>query len=152
MNSAFQRGARFAPQRRRPAAINVAPLIDVLFLLLIFLLLSTTFKVRPALELELPRAPGAGASPVRPVVLSILKDGTYRLQGQWVSPRDLASHLGNLAEGDDALALSVEVDRGAPAEALVLALDSARASGYKHVDMPTVRATKGNANGGNGEP
>ena len=152
MSGAFQRGRRFAARRRRPSAINVTPLVDVLFLLLIFLLLSTTFKMRPALELDLPRAPGTGLSPAKPAVLAVLHDGTYRVQGLWVSPGDLAAHLANLAQGDGDRALTVEVDRSAPAEALVFALDAAHSSGYKQVDMPTVSPTERNPNGGHGEP
>lgn len=137
--SGFERGKRFYSPRRRSLAINVAPLIDVLFLLLIFLLVSTTFKVRPALRVELPRTPGREGKPVEKLALVIGKGGVYFVNGKETAPKDLEKRLRELRETTRREGVDVEVDRAAPSEALVFALDAARAAGYKQVSMPTVR-------------
>ena len=153
MISAFQKGKRLLEPRRRSFAINVTPLIDVLFLLLIFLLLSTTFKLQPVLKVDLPRAHGSTTAPAREHTLTILKSGTYALEGQWVAPRDLLRRLEGLRRRTGAGSLALEVDRDADAEALVYALDAARASGYKQIDLPTIpRARERDSHGGNGKP
>lgn len=149
MTAAFQKGPRFGAPRKRSFAINITPLIDVLFLLLIFLLISTTLRVRPALDLDLPRTRGSGASPAERHTLSILRDGSYHLQGRWVSPGDLPSRLEGLYRRAGEDSLSVEVDRNANSESLVYALDVARQSGYKQINLPTVIVSGSPGHGGN---
>ena len=146
--SAFESGRRFYTPRKRSLAINVAPLIDVLFLLLIFLLVSTTFKLRPALRVELPRAPGREGKPVEKVALTIAKDGAYYVDGKPASARNLQKRLREIRGTRPRDAVDVEVDRAAPSEALVFALDAARAAGYKQVSMPTVRIGEDGRNAG----
>lgn len=139
MISAFQSGRRFYSPKPRLVAINVTSLVDVLFIMLIFILLSTTFKARPMVKVDLPRA---GKAPVAAagdrVTLAISSDGAYHLESGVIARQDLASSLAALRQGAAVDRLSVEVDRAAPAEALVFALDAARAGGYKQITVPTV--------------
>ncbi|HRU04556.1 MAG TPA: biopolymer transporter ExbD [Candidatus Brocadiia bacterium] len=139
MTPAFQSGRRFHTPKPRLVTINVTSLVDVLFLLLIFILLSTTFKARPMVKVDLPRAGKAPiASAGERITLAISSDGAYHLEGGVIARKDLAASLSALRQGGAVDRLSVEVDRAAPAEALVFALDAARAAGYKQIIVPTV--------------
>lgn len=149
--SAFDRGRRFCRDRRRSLAINVAPLIDVLFLLLIFLLVSTTFKVRPALKVELPRAHGRQTAVGR-VTLVVGRGGAYNIEGRRVPRGELRESLVRLRLRKGGRGLDLEVDRNSRSEALVFALDVARSAGYKQISLPTVRARERESNAGNGKP
>jgi len=145
-------GSRFSQPRRRSPAINIAPLIDVQFLLLIFLLISTTFKVYPALKVDLPQAQSGSPARTDRLTISVGKDDTFHLAGDWVSRRDLPRRLRAIRArvGDRPIAL--RVDRRASSEALVFALDAARGAGYKQVILPTSRPKEREGNGGSGEP
>jgi biopolymer transport protein ExbD len=144
-------GRRFADARRSSASINVTPLVDVMFQLLIFLLVTTSFKIAPGIKVDLPRAPHAGPSRVERLLLTVSRDGAYHLDNTWVAPGDLGPRLRNLRErmGDRPLAL--RVDREARSGALVLALDAARDAGYKQVVLPTETPRGRSTDGGGGE-
>jgi len=136
---AFQEGRRFHFTRRRFLYINVTSLVDVLFVLLTFVLMSTTFKTRPLVKVDLPRAGKTQvATSDERFLLAIASDGAFYLQGEPASRTDLLDRLVALRGRTGVERISVEVDRAAPAESLVFALDAARSGGYKQITVPTV--------------
>jgi biopolymer transport protein ExbD len=70
---------RFAPPARRDPRETVVPMINVVFLLLIFLLLSATLSPAPPLDVALPEADAAAASDPGEAVLHVAADGTLAL-------------------------------------------------------------------------
>ena len=77
------------------AGIDVAPLIDILFTLIIFFLVTTTFEDKEKdEEIRLPRQ-GASSlvSKERPFYINVLRDGTYRVGGEVVNLDDLEIKL-----------------------------------------------------------
>ena len=130
----------FLRRRRRMPLVNVAPLIDVLFLLLIFFMVSTTFKTQPGLKIDLPVA--RSANPVRTDSLTLLisAKGEFYLQGRWVPRADLRQALGREARRSGRRPLVIEVDRDIPAGLLVMAMDTAQEAGFSRVVLPTADA------------
>lgn len=147
MIRAFGSDGRFVRRGRRSPAINVAPLIDVQFLLLIFLLISTTFKVRPALRVDLPAARSAGPARTDRLTIAVRRDGACYLAGVWVARSDLERRLAALRRRVGDRPVSLEVDRQANSEALVFALDAARGAGYKQIVLPTTRPKERDVHG-----
>jgi len=82
-----------APQEEAESRIDVAPLIDILFTLIIFFLVTSTFEKEEKEEkVQLPRHGGSSlASKERHYYINVLQDGTYRVQGETVD-------LGHLRE------------------------------------------------------
>ena len=152
MMRAFGRQSRFVSPGRRSPAINIAPLIDVQFLLLIFLLISTTFRIRPALRVDLPRAESAAAMRTGSLTISVAKDDSYAIAGTWVTAGDLRRRLVELRARTGDRPVALHVDRRASSGALVFALDAARSAGYKQIILPTTRRQERNTDGGSGEP
>ena len=74
-----------APQEDVESRIDVAPLIDILFTLIIFFLVTSTFEKKEKEEkVQLPRHGGSLVNKERPFYINVLRDGTYRVQGETV--------------------------------------------------------------------
>ncbi len=75
-----------APQEDVESRIDVAPLIDILFTLIIFFLVTSTFEKKEKEEkVQLPRHGGSSlVNKERPFYINVLRDGTYRVQGETV--------------------------------------------------------------------
>ena len=116
---------KFRRQRRDELSINLTPLIDVVFLLLIFFMVSSTFLDESAIEIRLPEASGKAPDPV-PQNLSI----AINAKGEWqigdrTVPAGNRQHLG--AELERQLTpeteLIVAADARAPHQAVMTLLD-----------------------------
>ena len=73
------------PQRPEPPDINLAPLIDVVFLLLIFFMVTTTFRDEVGIKIQLPESAGEAAAESQPLILTIDADGTFYVNDRQVS-------------------------------------------------------------------
>ncbi|WP_136067057.1 ExbD/TolR family protein [Modicisalibacter radicis] len=129
---------KFARRHREPAEVNLTPLIDVVFLLLIFFMVSTTFETREALELTLPTSESGTPADASPVTVVVTRDGAYRLDGQTFDAtealrRTLAGHAAVAREQG----LVIEADGQASHAAVVGALDQAAALGIQRVRIAT---------------
>ena len=71
----------FEGYSRTPLSVNVTPLIDVVFLLLVFFMLATSFLEEEALILRLAAGPAAAAKPVETIVVEAHADRSVRLNG-----------------------------------------------------------------------
>lgn len=103
-------------------SIDLTPLIDTIFMLLIFFIMTTTFS-RPVLDIVLPASSEAKASSEkREQVVSIKADGSLHYEGRQIQKAELD---GILAERPEAL-LNLYVDQKAPFEAFVEVVDMAK--------------------------
>jgi biopolymer transport protein ExbD len=127
---------QFMPQRQgRGAIINITSLIDVMFLLLIFIMVTSTFKDQPAIDLSLPRSSSAEDTVVAPTVVYLTRDGRLFLDNVEVAPEQLASRLRQLqaATGEDRIVL--RADEHAEHGAVVGLIDLIKESGYRRVSL-----------------
>jgi biopolymer transport protein ExbD len=102
--------------------VDLTPLIDVIFMLLVFFIMTTTFS-RPVLDILLPTSETAEASNNRQEqIVSIKADGTLHYDGRQIEKSELA---GILDEKPEAL-LNLYVDQKTPFEAFVGVVDIAK--------------------------
>lgn len=80
-------------KQKKAIGINITSLVDVLFIILIFVLVSTTFLEQPALNIELPEAKTAGLHRVEEVMVSISGDGLIYLNEQQIKKEKLGGLL-----------------------------------------------------------
>ncbi|MBS9402114.1 biopolymer transporter ExbD [Halomonas sp. TRM85114] len=132
---------RFPRTHRDPVEVNLTPLIDVVFLLLIFFMVSTTFETRQALELELPESVSGLAAEVSPVTLVITATGMYRVGERALTEDELSEVLADQAEQAREYGLVLEADGQARHAAVVRALDLAGTLGIRQVRIATTEAT-----------
>ena len=128
---------RFARRRRDPVEVNLTPLIDVVFLLLIFFMVSTTFETRQALELELPESVAGVDLELSPVTLVVTEQGRYRLDERELSAAELGEALAAEAEQARMHGLVLEADARAVHADVVRALDQAGTLGIRQVRIAT---------------
>ena len=126
----------FRPTRKgRGLIINVTSLIDVMFLLLIFFMVTSTFKNQPAINLVLPRSASAEETVITPVVLYLTADGDFYLNDTPIAQADLRDRLRQLqaATGEDRIV--VRADENAPHGAVVGLIDAVKQSGFSRVSL-----------------
>ncbi|HEU4812805.1 MAG TPA: biopolymer transporter ExbD [Xanthomonadaceae bacterium] len=121
--------------------INLVPLIDVILVLIIFFVVTTTFDARSMLKLELPQATGEPAtSDTRALVVLVNADGRYFVQDREVLRTDIDSLRSVIAEvaGDDReRPVLLRADARTPHQAVVTALDAVGQLGFTHVSIAT---------------
>jgi len=132
-------------RRQRPDSpdINLTPLIDVVFLLLIFFMVSTTFKSDAQLQVELPEA-SAEPSTQEQDVLEIVIDaqGSYVIGEQELvnrRPETVRRALEKLAGERRDIPLVIRADAETPHQAVVTAMDVAGQLGFTRLSIATVR-------------
>jgi biopolymer transport protein ExbD len=132
---------KFRRQRRDEVGINLTPLIDVVFLLLIFFMVSTTFTRETQLSIDLPEAEGRAAE-VSEQQIEILIDeaGRYRVNGQGLVDgrlRTLQAAIYKISAGDTTLPMIITADAQAAHEDVVRAMDAAGQMGFVHLSITT---------------
>ncbi|MFQ5640216.1 MAG: ExbD/TolR family protein [bacterium] len=124
-------------QKKRKQLINITSLIDVLFLLLIFFMISSTFLEQPGIKLELPHADSAVVTEQRDYVLFIDHEGKMFLNQDEVSTDNLASRLKEALPSMKDGALILKADQDATHGVVVRVMDMAKQSGVKKLIIGT---------------
>ena len=125
----------FRPRAKDEPEINLIPFIDVLLVILIFLMLTTTYSKFTELQVTLPTA-SADAARDRPkeIVVAVAADGRYAVNKQPLAGNSVevvANALRAVAAKDSVLIISA--DAAAPVQAAVTAMDAARRVGLTQI-------------------
>jgi biopolymer transport protein ExbD len=112
--------------------------VDVLFLLLIFFMVTSAFVEQPNIKLELPATRHSDVSKIDRVVLTIARDGQLFLQDKPVDKINLEKELRRiiLDTGDEVLVL--KADKMVTYGDVVDVMDDAKGAGFKKVVAPTI--------------
>ncbi len=128
---------QFEPRRPLREAINLVPLINIVFLLLIFFMLSSTLVKPDAFDVTLPESDQERAPPTEPIVILISGDGRVALNNQPIGLASLETALAAArAERQDATLL-IKADAEATTADATAVLRQARAAGFKRVGLAT---------------
>ena len=119
-------------RKRKQPSINITSLIDVVFLLLIFFMVSTTFAEHPGIKLELPSASTAEPSKLEPLTLAIDKEGHMFLNDAPIKEGALRTKLESAAKKPDTT-LVLRADKEVPYGYVIRAMDISRQSGIRHI-------------------
>ena len=117
----------FRQLRRPEVSINLTPLIDVVFLLLIFFMVSTSFSELTQLVVDLPQAEGTPASADTSVLLVVDVAGNMTLDGEPVpnNVRGLSAAMGERLSGNTDIPVILSADAMTPHQYVVTAMDVA---------------------------
>lgn len=128
---------RFYTRKRRAPSIIIVSLIDILAILLIFFIVTTTFrKNQPQLQINLPEsktAEQAAAEKEEPLVLRVKNAEQITLDEKPVTLEALVGALKSLREQTPSRPLAMQADREAPFGVVVKVLDALRDAGIKNV-------------------
>jgi biopolymer transport protein ExbD len=132
---------KFRHQRNDEVGVNLTPLIDVVFLLLIFFMVSTTFTRETQLSIDLPEATGTVKDEVeRQVEILIDEAGSYRVNGQGLVDdrmRTLQAAIYKISAGDTTLPMIITADAQSSHQSVVRAMDAAGQMGFVHLSITT---------------
>ena len=136
----------FSQRNRKPLEITLTPMIDVVFLLLIFFMVTTTFNQQSELKINLPEATGEQAkNESKTIVLTIDAEGLYFVNGDDGLPHQLLNQknetlkraLTQAAGNSRRLPFIISADGKTPHQAVVTALDIASQMGFKRIIFAT---------------
>lgn len=129
---------RYRERKEDLQDINLSPLIDMVFILLIFFMVSTTFVKDMKLDLDRPAASSAVTASTKAIRLYIDSRGDTFLDGEPVQVWVIQSRLRDQLKTMTAKAVLVVTDDGVPAGKLVEVVDQARLAGATDVGVATV--------------
>ncbi|OEC34966.1 biopolymer transport protein ExbD [Pseudomonas cuatrocienegasensis] len=137
---------KFRRKPRENVEINLASLIDVVFILLLFFVVTTTFTRETQLKVDLPEA-ASGTPPeqteLKQLEILIAADGSFSLNAKALLKSDLDTLMAALqkeSEGDNSLPLTISADAMTPHQAVITAMDAAGKLGFAHLRITTVEA------------
>ena len=141
---------KFYRKKRENVDITLISMIDVLFVLLLFFMVSTTFSQHTEVNIKLPEAEGTAAEE-HPKTVSLMIDanGIYSLIGEDGLPHQLIDQnraglkqeLSKLAEQAKDLPFIINADDKTPNKAVMTALDIAGQVGFSHITFATLHPT-----------
>ncbi|MFC1545946.1 ExbD/TolR family protein [Pseudomonadota bacterium] len=119
--------------------VDITPLVDVVFLMLIFFMVSTSFKVASTLKLELPPSQSkAQQTDQQEVVVTVDAGGQLFVQDELVKDGDLRRRILNVSKGDPNMRVVLRADADARHRRVVYVLDTIRGLGMGKVGIATM--------------
>lgn len=130
-----------SPQRSEDPDVNLTPMIDVVFLLLLFFMVSTSFIRESSLKVDLPEATGeAMVEQEQPIDIVIQADGQFLINGEALAvvSRDSLKQVLRSAAGDNQDPhIIISADADAQYQHIVTAMDTAQQMGYSKLTLAT---------------
>lgn len=123
---------KFRSRNKVTPEFNMSSMTDIVFLLLIFFMLSSTMVTTNALDLNLPNAKGK-TSNNQNVAVSINKDLEYFIDKDPIAEENLEARLIELIGGDEERAIVLRAEQGVPIENAVAVMDIAYRNKFKIV-------------------
>ena len=143
---------KFRRQRLDDVSINLTPLIDVVFLLLIIFMVSTTFTRETQLSIDLPEAQGHVKDSIEEEIeILIDESGGYRVNGQGlvdINMRTQQAAIYKISAGDTTMPMIITADAQAAHQDVVRAMDAAGQMGFVHLSITTRQPAKATRNDG----
>jgi biopolymer transport protein ExbD len=128
---------KFYTRKKRQPSVIILPLIDILAILLIFFIVTTTFrKTQPQLQINLPDSKTAELAPAdqrEPLLLQVKAEDEIMLDGKEVALEVLTSELLRVREESPDRPIAMQADREAPFGTIVGVLDALKEAGIKNI-------------------
>jgi biopolymer transport protein ExbD len=132
----FQRGR----QKEEPE-INLVPMIDVLLVILIFLMITTTYSKFSQLEISLPQATSQHATESPNVInITVSASGSYTVNRnpvQFPSVDQIGADLRKAAGSGADPVIVISADAAATHQSVITVMEAARSAGYNHITFTT---------------
>ncbi|MDA1370059.1 MAG: biopolymer transporter ExbD [Proteobacteria bacterium] len=134
---------KFKRSVREELAINITPLIDVVFLLLIFFMVTTTFSRETRLLVNLPEADAEliESQPAQ-IEITVAREGNYAINGRALVNNRIETLMRGLeleSGGDSGLPILLIADAEATHQSVVTAMDAIGQSGFTRLSIATQR-------------
>ncbi len=131
----------FEGRSRIRSHLDIAPLIDIVFLLLVFFMLTSTFLVPEAIELELPESSSASVTDTTPITVSLDRTGRLALNGERIELAKLRAAIEPLLKQAADSAITLKSDARTEVQQLLNVMDEIRAAGGLNIALATTPET-----------
>ncbi len=122
---------RFSREEKRQISVDITPLIDVVFLLLIFFMVSTTFIYSNSIDVNLPAAKGDEKQINDSIRIVLTKDGAITINGKTFASEAVQDELVKMKETIPDTTVIIEADTEVPHGQVVHIMDASRQAGYQ---------------------
>ena len=130
---------RYLEIERGQKEIDITPLVDMVFQLLIFFMLTSSFVTLPGIKINLPKAQTAAALPENNIVITIGQDKSLFLNETRVTAAELRKQLTQRVAGKQDTPLLIKADTKADIGTVVEIWDICRASGISQINIATLQ-------------
>ena len=127
------------PRKWRDDGILLTPLIDMVFLTLIFFMVNATLSINPAIRVDLPRARTSLGALSEEIVVSVRTDGSLYIGERRVTPKDFGMELRREMARAGKRSILLQADRAITYETLVEVMDQAKLAGVGRISLATAR-------------
>ncbi len=124
-------------RNRSAVAVELTPLIDITFQLLIFFLLTATFQqANPSFKVKLPKAKNQDVSTeTKALVVNINASGEIQVDGKVVDPRELELRMCAAAQEGNTSGVNIKADESTPHKDVVRVMDTAKLCGMEKLGI-----------------
>ncbi|NOZ53195.1 MAG: biopolymer transporter ExbD [Gammaproteobacteria bacterium] len=130
----------FEGRARIRAHLDIAPLIDVVFLLLVFFMLTSTFIMPEAIDLKLPESNSAVPLDKMPIDVTLNAEGKITLNGNAVQLHELRDAVASLVAHENDQSITLKSDARTNVQQLLDVMDQLRAAGADNIALATMTA------------
>lgn len=121
----------------RTEEINVSPLIDIVFILLIFFIVTTVFVEETGVEVQRPQAASSTDLEKESILIAITADGQVVYGGREIGVRGVRGVVRRLIQQDKEMPVIVQADKGASIECYTQVHDEAALAGATRINLAT---------------
>lgn len=126
----------------RTSEINISPLIDLVFLLLIFFMVTTSFVKETGIEVERPEASTAAVAESNTIQVAVTKEGEAYFEGKRIDVRMVNTHIARALEDSPGATIIVVADRYSHTGVIIAVMDQCRLGGATQVHLAAERSAR----------
>lgn len=129
---------KFPHPNKKSASFNLTPLIDVVFLLLIFFMLTTTFvNLENRIKVDLPTGDFAAAEPSENIIVTITENNTIYFNGKLIDPSKLTESVATEIKDEPEKIVILEADKNVLHGKVIRVLDLLKKGGAERIAIAT---------------
>lgn len=132
------RRRRLGPDDGDASEVNLTPMLDVVFIMLIFFIVTTSFIKESGVEIQRPESSAASPQPDAQVMVAITPEGAVWVDGRPVDAHRVGDEVAALVSGDGGVV--IQADRDATTGLLIEVMDRIREAGVEQVAVAALRS------------
>jgi biopolymer transport protein ExbD len=117
------------------ADINMTPLIDIMLVLLIIFMVSSSAAIESGLDVDLPEMNAVSDKTSEVLVVSLSKEGVIAVKGEEIKVEELQAKISEYLKNLKTESVILEGDSNAPLEQVMMVMDTARSAGAKNFSI-----------------
>lgn len=134
----MKRFGRFSDDKQTTDEINISPLIDIVFILLIFFIVTTVFVEETGIDIDKPRAASQQDLEKNSILIGITSEGQVYYGGRDIGVGGVRAIVNRLVESAKDTPVIIQADQATPTQTTVEVLDEAKLAGATRVFVSTV--------------